>query len=162
MKVKCVKTICEIDSKQGMMQVFYRNDGTIRSARVRHYIGTVSGKPKFSYCNQTRECAESELNKAGQKPLIESTPSMALAIGEKPTPDQNGQVHGQTEKSSNSKTECGCSLAWFRTSACHVDDPGSNPGNRTTIHLFQHSKMTQQPADEIVVFPKATRTQMHP
>ena len=39
---------------------------------------------------------------------------------------------------------CGCSLAmgkadisvifpleWFRTSACHVDDPGSNPGNRT-------------------------------
>src|SRR3990170_5298948 len=25
----------------------------------------------------------------------------------------------------------GCSLAWFRTSACHVDDPGSNPGDRT-------------------------------
>jgi hypothetical protein len=25
----------------------------------------------------------------------------------------------------------GRSLAWFRTSACHVDDPGSNPGDRT-------------------------------
>jgi hypothetical protein len=23
------------------------------------------------------------------------------------------------------------SLEWFRTSACHVDDPGSNPGDRT-------------------------------
>src|SRR3990170_1437792 len=29
------------------------------------------------------------------------------------------------------KHACGCSLAWFRTSACHVDDPGSNPGDRT-------------------------------
>jgi hypothetical protein len=45
---------------------------------------------------------------------------------------------GQKEISSNSKNECGCSLAWFRTSACHVDDPGSNPGNRTKIH-FQFS-----------------------
>ena len=29
----------------------------------------------------------------------------------------------------------GCSLAWFRTSACHVDDPGSNPGNRTILSI---------------------------
>ena len=26
----------------------------------------------------------------------------------------------------------GRSLAWTRTSACHADDPGSNPGGRTT------------------------------
>ena len=95
------------------MQVFYRKDGTIRSARVRHYIGTEAGKPKFTYCTQSIAYAEAQLNRELQKPLIESTPSMALAIGEKPTPDQNGQVYGQTEKSSNSKTECGCSLAWF-------------------------------------------------
>jgi|YelNatPaOPRAMG01_1025707.scaffolds.fasta_scaffold05984_3 hypothetical protein len=25
----------------------------------------------------------------------------------------------------------GRSLAWSRTSACHADDPGSNPGGRT-------------------------------
>ena len=43
---------------------------------------------------------------------------------------------------SESLNLCGCSLAWFRTSACHVENPGSNPGNRTTssltkeMHLF--------------------------
>ncbi len=31
---------------------------------------------------------------------------------------------------------CGHSLVWIRTSACHADDPGSNPGGRTKINLF--------------------------
>lgn len=26
---------------------------------------------------------------------------------------------------------CGRRLVWTRTSACHADDPGSNPGGRT-------------------------------
>ena len=85
---------------------------------------------RFSYCNQSIAYAESQLT-LGQKPLIESVPSMALAIGENLKTDQNGQVEGHLELSSNLRTKCGCSLAWFRTSACHVDDPGSNPGNRT-------------------------------
>ncbi len=29
----------------------------------------------------------------------------------------------------------GHSLVWFRTSACHVDDPGSNPGDRTKLKI---------------------------
>jgi hypothetical protein len=33
--------------------------------------------------------------------------------------------------------QSGRSLAWFRTSACHVDDPGSNPGDRTLLRLFK-------------------------
>ena len=30
-------------------------------------------------------------------------------------------------------THSGRSLVWFRTSACHADDPGSNLGGRTTL-----------------------------
>ncbi len=32
----------------------------------------------------------------------------------------------------NRKLSGGRSLAWTRTSACHADDPGSNPGGRTS------------------------------
>jgi hypothetical protein len=127
-----------LDQKPGLMQVFYRKDGTITSARIRHYIGTEAGKPKFSYCSQQISYAQAEVNKLGQKPFNESVSSKAVAIGETYSPDQTGQDKGQTETSSNSKTECGCSLAWFRTSACHVDDPGSNPGNRTIIQVLIH------------------------
>ena len=33
---------------------------------------------------------------------------------------------------------CGYSLVWFRTSACHADDPGSNPGGRITLEANTH------------------------
>jgi hypothetical protein len=144
MKIRCVKSICQLDSKLGLMQVFYRKGGSITSARIRHYIGTVSGKPKFSYCNQSVAYAMSQLS-LGQKPLIESVSSKAVAIGENLRPDQIGQVKGQIESGSNSENECGCSLAWFRTSACHVDDPGSNPGNRTTFSQHRLSFSVHKP-----------------
>jgi hypothetical protein len=134
-KIKCVKQIYEIDHKQGLMQIFLTKDGSITSARIRQYKCTVAGKPKFSYCSQSISYAQSELTKKGQKPLIESVASKAIEIGETCSPDQNGQANGQKENCSNSKNKCGCSLAWFRTSACHVDDPGSNPGNRTKIQV---------------------------
>jgi hypothetical protein len=82
MKIKCLKSICEVDQEPGLMQVFYRKDGSITSARIRHYIRTESGKPKFSYCNQTKEYTEAEVKKTSQKTLIESIPSYAIAIGE--------------------------------------------------------------------------------
>jgi hypothetical protein len=131
LKVKCVKSICQSDSKFGLMQVFYRKDGSIASARIRHYIGTEAGKPKFSYCPQSIAFAEAEVMKVGQKPLIESVASKAIAAGINHEVDLNGQVSGQLGTGTELQSECGCSLAWFRTSACHVDDPGSNPGNRT-------------------------------
>ncbi len=129
MNIKCVKSVCEVDHKPGMIQAFYSKEGVLKSARIRHYLGIEAGKPKFSYCNQSLVYAESQLRLA-QKPLIESVACKAIAIGENHNLT-NGQVSGQTETSSNARTESGCSLAWFRTSACHVDDPGSNPGNRT-------------------------------
>ena len=138
MKIKCLKSICQLDHKPGLMQVFYRKDGSITSARIRHYIGTEAGKPKFTYCSQTIPYAKIQLS-LGQKALIDSVASKAIENGEKPRADQNGQVMGQAESGANSKNECGCSLAWFRTSACHVDDPGSNPGNRTKIQLQNNS-----------------------
>ena len=37
---------------------------------------------------------------------------------------------------------CGRSLAWTRTSACHADDPGSNPGGRTILGIkHQHLRL---------------------
>ncbi len=132
MNIKCVKSICEVDSKPGMIQAFYNKEGIMKSARIRHYLGTEMGKPKFSYCSQTIAYAEEELKKSIQKPFNQSSASMALAIGENHHLT-NGQVIGQAGNSSNSGIESGCSLAWFRTSACHVDDPGSNPGNRTNM-----------------------------
>ena len=135
MKIKYLKSICQSNQKPGLMQVFYRKDGTIISARIRHYIGIVSGKSKFSYCGQSIPFAKSQLS-LGQKALIESMSSKAIETEENLCSDQKGQAQGQVENSSNmQQTECGCSLAWFRTSACHVDDPGSNPGNRTTFPL---------------------------
>jgi hypothetical protein len=112
------------------MQVFYRKDGSIASARIRHYIGTEAGIPKFSYCSQSVSCAESQL-RLGQKPFNESVASKAIAAGINHEVDPNGQIGGLLETGSKGNIECGNSLAWFRTSACHVDDPGSNPGYRT-------------------------------
>ena len=117
MKIKCVKSICELDQKPGLMQVFYGKDGALKSAGIRHYLGTVSGKSKFSYCSQSLSYAETETKKLSQKPLIESVPSKAIAIGESQSPDLNGQVNGLIESGSNSKNKSnsmrGLSLAWL-------------------------------------------------
>jgi hypothetical protein len=116
MKVKCVKTNCEKDQKLGMMQIFIGKDGSIRFARIRHYIGVEAGKPKFSYCKQSVAYAEAEVKRLGQKDLCESLSSKAIAVGEKANIDQNNvraDHNGQIEISSNSRNESGRSLAWF-------------------------------------------------
>ncbi len=38
----------------------------------------------------------------------------------------------------------GRSLAWSRTSAFHAEDPGSNPGGRTTIILMSFSAISDE------------------
>ena len=115
--IKCVKAVCETDSKEGLIQVFYRKDGRIVSARIRHYLGTESGKPKFSYCSQSVDYAKAQLSEDVQKHLIDRVASKAIAIGENLKPDQGGHVSGLVESSSNhgkqANIECGCSLAWF-------------------------------------------------
>jgi hypothetical protein len=112
MKIKCAKSICETDQKPGMMQAFYAKDGTLKSARIRHYIGMEAGMPKFTYCTQTLTYAESQL-KLVQKPFNESVASKAIATAENHKPDQHGQMDGQAESGANKQTKCGCSLAWF-------------------------------------------------
>ncbi len=161
MKIKCIKSICEIGQKPGLVQAFYNKEGKMKSARIRHYLGMVSGKPKFSYCSQSVTYAEVQLNRVGQKALIESVASKAIAIGENHKIDQDGQSNGLIENNSNKINQAdiksGCSLAWFRTSACHVDDPGSNPGNRTknfsdSANCFRGASMIslQFPAEFLV------------
>ena len=118
------------------MQIFYSKDGRIKYARIRHYLGMESGKPKFSYCNQSVGYAEDVTKIWIQKSLIQSTQSKAVLTGEKSKPDQDGQVNGQEESRSNLENKLDPIWAVLvqpgRTSASQADDPGSNPGDRTS------------------------------
>jgi hypothetical protein len=97
----------------------------------------ISGKPKFSYCNQTKEYAGVELENASQKLLINSSASKAIAIGENPLPDQNGQL----ELSSNQQSKGGRRLVWFRTLAFQASDPGFK--SRRPHHPFGYDALSQ-------------------
>ena len=48
------------------------------------------------------------------------------------TDTQNMHKQNKAQQGLISQNKSGYSLVWFRTSACHADDPGSNPGGRTT------------------------------
>ena len=53
------------------------------------------------------------------------------SVSKNKTVSKNLKVN-KTDSDSISQFTCGRSLAWTRTSACHADDPGSNPGDRTS------------------------------
>jgi hypothetical protein len=100
--------------------------------RVRHYSGIDpnTGKSKFYYHPQSKEYAISQLenNKKGEILSVQRSSIEKCS---------NGLDLKLQELGSKSQNTSGRSLAWFRTSACHVDDPGSNPGDRTTNHQLQ-------------------------
>jgi hypothetical protein len=98
--------------------------------RVRHYEGIDknTGKSKFYYHQQNREYALSQLEniKKGENLSVQHSSIEECS---------SGLDLKLKESGSKSQNTSGRSLAWFRTSACHVDDPGSNPGDRTTLLL---------------------------
>jgi hypothetical protein len=53
MKIKCVKSDCEVCGKSASIQVFYNRRGEIKYGRARHYIGQKQGKPQFEYHQQS-------------------------------------------------------------------------------------------------------------
>ena len=55
MKMKCVKSECEICGKASLMQLFFRSNGEVSYGRARHYIGKREGKPQFVYHPQSIE-----------------------------------------------------------------------------------------------------------
>ncbi len=116
MIIKCVKSVCESDSKPGLMQIFYTKDGSIKSARIRHYLGMENSKPRFSYCHQSITYTQTILHKS-QQLLIKTSESKAMTARETPLPDHLGQVNGQVEFTSKSQNqagnECGLSLVWL-------------------------------------------------
>ncbi len=108
-KVRCVKDFkCEICGIPGMLQMLTNN-----YARVRHYVRLVNGKPVFEYHRNSMEYVNRILN--GQTNKFDHN-----------NHDQKLNVNGLFNENTG-----GRSLAWTRTSACHADDPGSNPGGRT-------------------------------
>jgi hypothetical protein len=130
LKIRCVKAECPVCSQIGSIQLFLNKAGEVRYARTRHYshLDKDSKKPQFTYCKVE--------DIQGLKTLISQYGISLTAekgygsIGQL----KSGNIHDLELKDSSSvqQSRSGCSLAWFRTSACHVDDPGSNPGNRTT------------------------------
>ena len=112
--------------------------------RVRHYegISDSTGKSTFSYHQQGKEYALSQLAllRKGAENFKGNTANIKETEAEHSNPKMmekcsRGLEPKLRDSSLNQQTEGGRSLAWFRTSACHVDDPGSNPGDRT-ITLF--------------------------
>jgi len=61
MKIKCLKAECETGHIVGSMQIFLNRNGEVKYSRIRHYIRSESGKPKFSYCPQRKTYAETKL-----------------------------------------------------------------------------------------------------
>jgi hypothetical protein len=49
MKIKCIKSECQVCCKSARIQVFYNSAGEIKYARARHYLGVKEGKPQFEY-----------------------------------------------------------------------------------------------------------------
>jgi hypothetical protein len=117
-----VKIECEVCHKLGCLQQLGNY------FRVRHYSGIDknTGKSKFTYHQQSKEYAISQLEniKKGENLSVQHS-----SIG-KCSSDLDLKLQ---KLGSKSQTRSGRSLAWFRTSACHVDDPGSNPGDRIPL-----------------------------
>ena len=135
MKIKCLKAECPVCKKLCSIQLFLNKNGEVKYARTRHYshLDKDSQKPQFTYCKI--EDLDALKTLISQQGISLSTEKGNGSIGQ----SQNGSIHDLELRDSRPvqlKTS-GCSLAWFRTSACHVDDPGSNPGNRTIVFSIE-------------------------
>ena len=127
MKIEC--EVCHVVGYLQQLGNYYR---------IRHYQGIdkVTGKSKFFYHPQSREYALCQIDKVN----VENFKTVNSTFKDSEADHNNTEIKAKCSsgldlelKDSSTKLENqgGCSLAWFRTSACHVDDPGSNPGNRT-------------------------------
>ena len=99
---RTMKIRCPVCGIEGYLEV--RGN----SYRVKHYQGYINGKRKYIIHSISRE--------------------QAINLG------INGNKYmgiKNLNSSLNLVNESGRSLAWSRTSACHAEDPGSNPGGRT-------------------------------
>ena len=116
-KSKFVRGIeCQVCHRIGSLQILSSN-----YYRIRHYTKLLNNKPQFEYHRNDRDYVERILaNTKTDRPQ-----NTDLSIGDQKL----------NESVSLSQNECGRSLAWSRTSACHADDPGSNLGDRTKRSL---------------------------
>ena len=121
MKVKC--PVCGKDGK-----LMYKNTKTkTTTGEYKEYrkLYVYHGKPNQKWC-YLKQSDLKEIPKRALEQLQESTTQ---------TTTQMLHKQNKAQESLIPQNNCGHSLVWFRTSACHADDPGSNPGDRTTEHL---------------------------
>ena len=119
-----VKISCEVCKLEGTLQKVGNN-----YYRIRYYDGVGSNsKPRFHYHQNSKAYALEELGKLRGTGVLKNT----VFDHDQNSYDQDGNYNRKVKESSHiCKKASGRSLVWFRTSACHVDDPGSNPGDRT-------------------------------
>ena len=124
MNIKCVRFQCQVCSKLASIQVFYNRIGDIKYARIRHYTGTLNGKPQFQYHLQNVDVL---------KTLLKTQP-ISLTT-EKALDGQVGQAKHidqlNPENSFYQQNSGGCRLAWSRLVDLGSIDSGSNPGSPT-------------------------------
>jgi hypothetical protein len=115
MRIKC--EVCEEYGYLQQLKKYYR---------VRHYDSQAKAKRQypFYYHQQSKAHVETQLKNIKAENFNKQKSKSNCGHQECSSFQEN-----KPESSLNSS---GRSLAWFRTSACHVDDPGSNPGDRTT------------------------------
>ena len=122
-KTQCIRDFkCEVCGIPGMLQILSEN-----YARVRHYRCLKDGKPHFEYHRNSIEYVNKMLTEI--KAIQERNNNLS---------DHNSLLNIDQKinvKAFFNENTCGRSLAWFRTSACHAEDPGSNPGGRTIVQI---------------------------
>ena len=91
---------------------------------VEHWDGT---KRSWCYIGKYNDIPESY-----KEVLKSETSNNPTTASYTQTDTQNIHKQNKAQQDLISQNNCGYSLVWFRTSACHADDPGSNPGGRTT------------------------------
>ncbi len=65
MKIRCIKSDCEVCGISSTIQVFFKSNGQIGYGRSRHYLGKLDGKPQFEYHTQTTAYLEKRLVELG-------------------------------------------------------------------------------------------------
>ena len=112
----CLKAECPARKQTGSIQLFLNKNGEVKYARTRHYshLDKDSKKPQFTYCKI--EDLEGLKTLISQQGISLTTEKGNGSIGQ----SQNGCIHDLEFKDSSpvQQKTSGCSLAWFRTSAC--------------------------------------------
>jgi hypothetical protein len=145
MKIKCVKAECEVCHVVGSVQIFLNNKGEIRYSRVRHYLKTEAGKPKFSYCQQSKSYAEKKLEEFNQQNLSRREDFNTVTASSSISKDNDhlelghGNIDLELKESSSNLESGGWSSSLVRTLALRPK-VNIDLGNGYVLNFYEFSR----------------------